>query len=351
MMRRAAPLLLSILAVLAAIFVITVAGCDKATPVAPDGSILVISANPTTIGLHGTSTVTVIGRKPDGQPLNPGTEVRLSATNGSIQSIVMTDRSGTATAVYQANGIPGAATITAATGTGSGSGSGGTTTSDGTGTTSGSLTASVSIQVGNSTATKPTVILSVSPSNVPVNGTATVTAIVRNADGSPAPAGTSVILTTTLGTLKPKIPTTGADGIATSTLQTGSQPGMATISAIAGSSDAATTMVTIRDSAANISLQASSLTIPSSGGMITFSAFVTNSQGQALQGASVIFQSQVGTFASTGVVFTDTTGVATNVLTVTQAQLANVSSFMVTAQTPNGSGVQITSTVTITVQQ
>jgi len=183
-----------------------------------------------------------------------------------------------------------------------------------------------------------------------VNSTATVTAIARNADGSPVSAGTSVILTTTLGTLAPKTPTTNANGIATSTLQTGTQPGSATISAIVGSSDVATTTLTIRDSAANISLQASSQTIPASGGTITFSAFVTNSQGQALQGASVTFQSERGTFGTAGVTFTDTTGVATNVLTVTQAQLANTASFMVTASTPNGSGVPITSSTTITVQ-
>jgi hypothetical protein len=348
MMHRAAPILLSILTVFSVVFVVSVAGCGKGTPVAPNGSILAISASPTTIALNGTSTITVIGRKPDGQPLNPGTEIRLSATNGSVPAIVTTDHSGTATAIFQSNGIPGTATITAATGTGSGSG--GTTTSDGTGSTSGSLTASVSIQVGIPSGSKPTVILSVSPNNVPVNSTATVTAIVRNADGSPASAGTSVILTTTLGTLKPKVPTTGADGIATSTLTTGTQPGSATISAVVGSSDAATTTLTIRDSAANIGLQASSKTIPASGGTITFSAFVTNSQGQGLQGASVTFQSDIGTFATTGVVFTDTTGVATNVLTVTQAQIDSLINFMVTAKTPNGSGVQISATVTITVQ-
>jgi adhesin/invasin len=351
MMQRAAALLLSVLAVLSVVFVIAVTGCDKATPVAPNGSILAISANPTQIGLNGSSTITVVGRKPDGQPLNPGTEIRLSATNGSIPSIVTTDHSGTATATFQSNGTPGTATITAATGTGTGGG-GGSTTSDGsTGSTAGSLTASVTIQVGIASGSKPTVILSVSPNNIPVTGTATVTAIVRNADGSPAASGTSVILTTTLGTLKPKIPSTGFDGVATSTLTAGTQPGSATISAVSGSSDAQTTTLTIRDSAAAISLQASPQTIPAAGGTITFSAFVSNAQGQALQGASVTFQSERGTFGTTGVVFTDTTGVATNVLTLTPAQLANVSSFVVTATTPNGTGIQLSSKVTITVQQ
>src|SRR5687768_5394677 len=47
---------------------LTIAACDKATPVAPAGTILSVSANPSRIGLNGTSTVTVFGRKPDGNP-------------------------------------------------------------------------------------------------------------------------------------------------------------------------------------------------------------------------------------------------------------------------------------------
>jgi len=221
MMQRAAALLLSILAVLSVLTVIAVVGCDKATPVAPGGSILVISASPTKIALNGTATITVIGRKPDGQPLNPGTEIRLSATNGSIAAIVTTDRDGTATATFQSNGTPGSATITAATGTGSGSG-GGTTTSDGTGTTSGSLTASVTIQVGVSAKTivvqpTPTVIATPVPSNgTPVQLLATV----RDANGQ-LQAGQGVNFGTELGTLDSRggTITTNANGQAHDTLR------------------------------------------------------------------------------------------------------------------------------------
>jgi adhesin/invasin len=348
MMQRAAAFLLSILSVVSVISIVAVVGCDKATPVAPGGSILAISANPTQISLNGSSTITVIGRKPDGQPLNPGTEIRLSATNGSIPSIVVTDRSGSATATFHANSTPGTATITAATGTGSGSG--GTTTSDGTGSTSGTLTASVTIQVGIATGSKPTVLLSVSPNNIPVNSTATVTAIVRNADGSPAAAGTSVILTTTLGTLKPKIPSTGADGVATSTLTAGSQPGSATISAIAGSSDAATTMLTIRDSAADMSIQANPSSIGNSATTVSLSAFVSNSQGQPLQGAAVTFQSDRGKLDNTQA-FTDTTGKASVTLTLTASDVSGpgICAINVMASTPSGSGVLITRTTMIKV--
>jgi adhesin/invasin len=198
-------------------------------------------------------------------------------------------------------------------------------------------------------APKPTLLISASPNNVAVKGTVTVTVIARNSDGSAVTDGTAVTLTTTLGTLTNSRPTTQG-GIAMTTLQAGTQPGTATITGIVGTSDAATTMVTIRDAAVDINLQADSQTIPASGGTINFSAFVTNSQGQPLQGASVTFSSQVGTFASTGVVFTDTNGIATDKLTVTQAQLAGRTSFTVTARTPSGNGQLLESTTTITVQ-
>jgi hypothetical protein len=220
MTHRAAPLVLSILAVFSVVSIITVVACDKATPVAPSGSILVISANPTKVALNGTSTITVIGRKPDGQPLNPGTEIRLSATNGSIPSIVLTDSSGNATATYRSNGTPGNATITAATGTGSGSG--GTTTSDGTGTTSGSLTASVTIQVGVSA---KTVVVQPTPTSIavpvpPKTSNVQLLAIVRDANGQPQ-ANQGVNFSTDLGTLDSRgaIILTDANGQAHDTLR------------------------------------------------------------------------------------------------------------------------------------
>lgn len=180
--------------------VFTLAGCDKATPVAPDGSILAISANPTKIALNGSSTITIIGRKPDGQPLNPGTEIRLNATNGSIPSFVTTNSSGTAVATFQSNGTPGTATITAAAGTGGG-GTPAPSTTPGTGPTGssgGSLSASVSIQVGTSA---KSITLQPTPTSLPSNGgQVTLLAIVRDANGQPQ-ANQDVNFGTDVGTL------------------------------------------------------------------------------------------------------------------------------------------------------
>lgn len=307
--------------------------CGKATPVAPSGAILSITANPSQIGLNGTSTITVFGSKPTGSPLDPGTQIRLSTTLGTIDGIVAVKSGGTATATLRGDGRTGQATVIAAAGAAMGA------------------SAMTTVQIGIATGQKPVLLVSVSPSNIPVQGSAQVTVIARNADGSPVAAGQQVILTTSLGSLSPSRPTTKADGTATATLNAGTQAGTATVTAILGSSDAATTMVTIRDAATAISLQASPSVVPAAGGTVALTAFVVNSQGQPVQGASVTFSSERGTFSTNGVVFTDNTGIATNTLTLTQAQLAGVTSFQVTARTPSGSGAILESLVTITVQQ
>jgi hypothetical protein len=190
------------------------AGCDKATPVAPTGTILAISANPTKIGINGTSTITVIGRKPDGNPLNPGTEIRMTASLGSIDTIVTTDSSGTATAIFRANGVLGTATITAATGTGTTTGGG--STSDPGGTTSGT-TASISIQVGTAAGS---IVLQPTPTSLTVSGgTVNLLALVRDSNGQPL-AGQGVNFTTDYGRLASRgaIVLTNASGVARDTL-------------------------------------------------------------------------------------------------------------------------------------
>ncbi len=306
-------------------------GCDKASPVAPAGSILSLSANPSKIGLNGSSTITIVGRKPDGNPLNPGTEIRLSSDLGTLSpSIVEVDSGGRATATLRGDGRSGPAKVTAATA---------------------DATVDTTIQIGETDTTRPTLLVSVNPSTVPVEDTATVTVIARNSDGSPVPAGQTVVLTTTLGRLRPDRPTTRADGTATATLEAGSQAGTGTITAIVGASAAATATVTILEAATDISVQANPRSIPRSGGEVTLTAFVTNSQGQPLQGAPVTFEASHGALEVTGVVFTDTSGVATNTLTVDDNDVpASVNEIEVEVGTPSGDGTQITDETTIDIQ-
>jgi len=219
------------------------------------------------------------------------------------------------------------------------------TTGDGT------STATAKVQVGESSDSKPSLLISASPNNVPVLGTSSITVIGRNADGSPVSAGQTVILTTTLGTLNPARPQTRNDGTALSTLAAGGQAGTATLTAILGASDAATTTVTIRDAATAISIQANPASIPRADSTVVLSAFVTNAQGEPLQGAPVTINADRGTLEVNGVVFTQTNGVATNTLTLRVADLpAGVTQVRVTASTPSGTGTLLEDDAIITVR-
>lgn len=102
---------------LLALALLPLAACDKATPVAPEGATLTLSANPTSVSsTTGTSTITVVARKANGTPLNPGTEIQLSTTLGTIDSVVRTNDSGVATAVLRGTGRAGMATVSATSG-------------------------------------------------------------------------------------------------------------------------------------------------------------------------------------------------------------------------------------------
>jgi hypothetical protein len=309
---------------------VAVLGCDKATPTAPDGSTLTISASPAQIGLNGSSTITIVGRKANGSPLNPGTEIRLSTDRGTIDPIVQVNSSGVATATLRADGRTGAAAVKAA---------------------AADVEATTTVQIGQSTENKPSVLVSASPSTAPVQGKSTITIIARNADGSPAAAGQTVILTTSLGTLSNSRPLTQSDGTATTTLNVGQEAGTATVTAILGSSDAGTTTVTIRDAAVDISADADPKTIQRGATTeIEVSAFVFNAQGLPVASAPVQFISEIGSFSDGSVAFTNSSGEATNTLTVRPQDIpTGRSSFQIRTVTPSGTGGQLSSSVTITI--
>jgi len=323
MIHRVAAALLLLLSLLPAV------GCDKATPVAPNGTVLTISANPSQIGLTGRSTITVIGRKPDGQPLNPGTEVRLSVDLGTIDpSVVGVDSQGEATATFRGDGRSGTATITAMVG-------------------GGMTMVTTKVQVGQSTATKPTVLVSANPSTIPVNGTSTITVIGRNSDGSPA-GGQEVILTSTLGTLDNTRLTTRNNGTAETTLRVGAQAGTAKITAVLGSSDPATVDVEVKS--AILTITADKTAIPEQQTTtITIIATVTAFQGDPIQGKPVTFRADQGTLSAT-TVNTDASGNATVRLTVDAPAVTSDTTFQVTATTPSGSGDLLMATLNITIQ-
>jgi PKD domain/Bacterial Ig-like domain (group 1) len=215
---RAVPSLLLSLSLLPVL--LPILGCDKAAPEAPAGSILAISANPTRIALNGQSVITIIGRQPDGNPLNPGTEILLSATLGSITTLVTTDRSGMATATFRSDGEQGTATITASTGSG-GTTTGGGTTSDSSGSSSGVLTTSISIPIGVPAGpSAASIILQPTPTSLTSSGgTVSLLAVVRDQNGQPL-ANQGVNFSADLGSLRSKGATvqTNASGVAKDTL-------------------------------------------------------------------------------------------------------------------------------------
>jgi Invasin, domain 3 len=318
-------------ALLALPLLLPLAGCDKATPVAPDGTVLTISANPSRIGLNGTSVITVVGRKPDGNPLNPGTEIRFSTDRGTVDPPVAQVQDGAATAVLRADGRSGAAMVTAATG-------------------GGDTSAQTQVQIGETDDTRPTLSVNANPNDIPVGGTSTITVIARNADGSSVPAGLEVILTSTLGTINPARPTTRSDGTATATLRAGTVAGTATVTAIVGSSQPQTTTITIRDAATDISVTASPGVVSPQGGTITLSALVVNGQGLGLAGAPVTFEAEVGELSAT-LVSTGSNGLATATLELLDTDLDTAgASVTVTVRTPAGNGQFLSRSIDIPVR-
>lgn len=162
-------------AVLAMVFA---AACDEGTPTAPTGTILHVSANPTLIATTGSSAITIQAVRSNGNPVNPGTEIRLSTTIGTIESVVYTDDDGVAHATLHGNGQSGTATVSAYSGAVE------------------AVTAEVVVGVPAGS-----IQLTVSPTSVPeTGGTLTLLALVRDEQGQPL-AGASVNFSSEAGTL------------------------------------------------------------------------------------------------------------------------------------------------------
>ena len=137
--------------------------CDSASPVAPTGTLLSISASPNEITANGTSTIRVTALRANGTPVNPGTIVRLDTTIGTIAEQVETDEQGEARATLRGNGDIGTATVTARSGS--------------------AESATVEVTVGD---VASSVSLQATPSQIPEEGDEiTLLAVVRDSDGEP----------------------------------------------------------------------------------------------------------------------------------------------------------------------
>lgn len=187
----------TVIAIFLAIFC---AACKEGGNVAPGGSRLLITADPQSISLNGTSQLTVIGTDEDGIPLPDGTQVTFSvAQAGSISPSTVQLSNGSATTTYHASLVAGDITITAI---------------------SGGVEATVTVKVADNIERK--VFVFATPAKLPDGGgTSFISAAVTDTSGQPIP-NINVQFTTTIGKLQSNgalIPTNN-NGVATDTLNT-----------------------------------------------------------------------------------------------------------------------------------
>ncbi|MEZ5332497.1 MAG: Ig-like domain-containing protein [Thermoanaerobaculia bacterium] len=95
---------------------LTLPACDRDNPIAPSGTVLTVTASPSSIDEGQISTLTVTAIRSDGNPA-AGATVTLSTDLGAVSTTSITlDSAGRGTATYMASGGPGTAEIEAATG-------------------------------------------------------------------------------------------------------------------------------------------------------------------------------------------------------------------------------------------
>ena len=342
------------------VLLLTGLACSEGNPVAPTGTILTVTASPNRIGRTGSTTITVSGRKPDGNPIAEGTDIFFSATLGTIERQLEADSSGRAVATLTGDGRIGTAQVTVSLDGSSGGGapppppSGGGDNPPpppptGSGSASGTNSVTISVQIGST----PTVTLFANPDSIDLDETSTITVIARNSDGNPVDAGEEVFLTTNLGSMRPPTVSLDSSGRGQSTLRPGERGGTATVTAILGNSDPGTVDVALRELPSTIAFEATPSSIPGSGGTITLTVTALTPSGDFASGVAVTFASGgIGTLGSQTVP-TSSLGVATTTLTVTAEQITQnfpdgSGTFTVSAQTQGADG-PISEEETITV--
>jgi hypothetical protein len=223
---------LSLLCLSLVLAVAGLAACDKASPVAPAGTVLSVSANPTQIGANGSSQVRVVALRANGTPVNPGTQIRLSTNLGTIDPLVTVGDDGIAVGTLRGDGRIGTAVVTAAVGA--------------------ETTATVEVQVGQAAAN---ISLQASPAQVGTDGgSIDLLAVVRDSTGQPL-ADAAVNFQTEVGTLASRgaIRNTDASGlvrdrlvVTRSDLQAISNQNSFTVAAVVGTGSGGTTNDTVQ---------------------------------------------------------------------------------------------------------
>lgn len=320
--------------------------CDRPTPVAPEGSMLTISATPTRIEIDGTSMITVIARRADGTPVNEGTVINLSSTLGNIPANANTDDAGVARANLVGDGQRvGTATVTASSGA------------------SGEV--SVDVQVGS---VAGQIDLEANPNQISRDAQVTevsLLAVVQDTFGTLLP-NVGVTFSTEAGSLASGGAAlfTDVNGQVVETLTVrradiaDNTEGFFTVTARAtgegGTPIEGTVEIDITGGPASIFFQATPTSVSQqTGGTVQLLVGVRDASGEALPGANANFLSELGSLASGGaVVQTGPDGTARDTLTVTAADLAGFpsSAFTVRAQVAGFGGIVLEETQSIRIQ-
>jgi adhesin/invasin len=166
--------------------------------------------------------------------------------------------------------------------------------------------------------TGSTITMTSDQSVLPLNGTATLRAVVIESAGTAVQNGTVVTFNPTLGSVNP-IEARTVNGVATTTFMAGGTSGKTSINAFSGGAKtAAATEIVIGNAAAkSIALSATPSSVSQSGGTVTVSALVLDESGNPLPGVNVTFSADAGQISLTTAI-SDATGVAKTQLTTAQ---------------------------------
>jgi adhesin/invasin len=173
--------------------------------------------------------------------------------------------------------------------------------------------------------TGSTISVTVDQTTMPLNGQATVRAVVIESGGTPVHNGTQVVFTSSLGSFLP-VEATTIGGVATSTFLSGSISGTTRINAFSGGTSTGSgnssgggveVKIGVAAAAGTISVSATPPSVSQSGGVVTISATVFDASGNPLPGVNVQFVSSTGALSAT-TALSDNSGTARTTLNTTQ---------------------------------
>jgi len=177
--------------------------------------------------------------------------------------------------------------------------------------------------------TGSTISLSIDRNVLPLNGQATLRAVVTESSGTAVHNGTMVTFQPAIGTTSPPEAAT-VNGVATVTFLAGSISGTGFIHAFSGgartgSGNSSSGGVEVKIGAAaagGISVSATPSSVSQSGGTVTISALVMDPSNNPLPGVSVLFTASTGTLSAT-TALSDSNGIARTQLTTFQTSTVN----------------------------